>query len=323
MNETILELQSVEKHFPVKSIFQKSKAVHAMDDVSLTLGRGESLALVGESGSGKTTTANVIAGIYEKTSGRILFDGREPADPRIRADLLLRKRNAQLIFQDPFSSLNPTHTIRQILERPLIIHGIVKNRNELPAALESLLRQVGLDPAKEYLDRFPHELSGGQRQRVNIARTFAVDPKIVLADEPTSMLDVSIRMGVMNMMLKLKEEKGISYLYITHDLAGARYMCSRIAIMYAGMIVEIGPTEEVISQAAHPYLRLLKAASPAPEAGFTRQRIAAKGEIPSLMEPPSGCRFHPRCPYATPACRTEPPAMRDLGGGHHVRCVLF
>lgn len=323
MSETVLELSGVGKRFPLRSFAGKGRAVHAMDDVSFSLARGESLALVGESGSGKTTTASVIARLYERSSGSLRLDGEEARPFRSRAESLKYRKRVQMIFQDPFGSLNPTHTIRQILERPFLIHGLVAGRAELQERLEETLEKVGLSPAGDYLDRFPHELSGGQRQRVNIARTFAVEPKIVLADEPTSMLDVSIRMGVMNMMLALKEEKDVSYLYITHDLAGARYMCTRIAVMYAGMIVEIGPTEEVISQACHPYLRLLKVSSPAPEAGFARERIVAKGEIPSLIDPPSGCRFHPRCPQAKPECSGLVPAMRDLGGGHLVRCVLF
>jgi len=323
MSDSVLELASVGKHFPVKAMSGHGRVVHAMDDVSFSLGRGESLALVGESGSGKTTTASVIARIYERSSGSLSFEGVETRPFRNRRESLAHKKNVQMIFQDPFGSLNPTHTIRQILERPFLIHGLVNGRGEAQERLEETLEKVGLSPAGDYLDRFPHELSGGQRQRVNIARTFAVEPRIVLADEPTSMLDVSIRMGVMNMMLALMEEKKVSYLYITHDLAGARYMCSRIAVMYAGMIAEIGPTEEVISRACHPYLRLLKASSPAPEAGFAREKMPATGEIPSLIDPPSGCRFHPRCPHSKPVCKAEVPAMRDLGGGHLVRCVLY
>lgn len=323
MSDTVLELASVSKHFPIRSLRSYGKAVHAMDDVSFSLARGESLALVGESGSGKTTTASVIARIYEKSSGRLSFRGEEARPFRNRTEALGHKKNVQMIFQDPFGSLNPTHTIREILERPFLIHGLAKGRAELEERLVAILEQVGLSPAAEYLRRYPHELSGGQRQRVNIARTFAVEPEIVLADEPTSMLDVSIRMGIMNMMLALKESRGVSYLYITHDLAGARYMCSRIAVMYAGMIMEIGPTEEVISKTCHPYVELLKEASPSPESGFARKRTPAKGEIPSLIDPPSGCRFHPRCPRATAACSAAIPAMRDLGNGHLVRCVLY
>lgn len=323
MSGPALELRCVSKHFPLRSLANYGKSVHAMDDVSLELARGGSLALVGESGSGKTTTASVIARLYERDSGDLVVDG-EPARPfRDRRESLAYKKKVQLIFQDPFGSLNPTHTIRSILERPFLIHGLVRKGPELEERLADTLEQVGLSPAKEYLRRFPHELSGGQRQRVNIARTFAVEPSIVLADEPTSMLDVSIRMGVMNMMLDLKERKGVSYLYITHDLAGARYMCGSIAVMYAGMIMESGPTDSVIADALHPYVRLLKSASPAPEEGLSRQRLVAKGEIPSLIDPPSGCRFHPRCPFAKKECSEAVPPLKDLGGGRKVRCVLY
>lgn len=322
MSALALELKHVSKHFPLRSLTGYGKVVHAMDDVSLTLEAGGSLALVGESGSGKTTTASVIARLYERDSGELIVDGEPARSFRNRAESLAYKRKVQLIFQDPFGSLNPTHRIRSILERPFLIHGLAKVGSDLEAMLRDILEQVGLTPAADYLDRFPHELSGGQRQRVNIARTFAAGPSIVLADEPTSMLDVSIRMGVMNMMLDLKDRKGVSYLYITHDLAGARYMCGTIAVMYAGMIMEIGATEDVIGRALHPYVKLLKSASPAPESGLARTRLEAKGEIPSLITPPSGCRFHPRCPYAKPECREAVPELRDLGGGRKVRCIL-
>ncbi len=319
---TVLELRSVSKHFPIRSFSTFGKAVHAMDDVSFDLGAGESLALVGESGSGKTTTASVIARIYGHNEGKLLVDGQEIEGFSGRGDELAYKKKVQLIFQDPFGSLNPTHTIKSILERPFVIHGLANSKAEREDKLVEILELVGLTPPEEYLRRFPHELSGGQRQRVNIARTFATDPRIVLADEPTSMLDVSIRMGIMNMMLDLKERRGVSYLYITHDLAGARYMCSRIAVMYAGMIQEIGPVDEVIRDALHPYVKLLKSASPAPEEGLNRPRLVTKGEIPSLIEPPTGCRFHPRCPYAKKECSEAVPPLRDLGGGRKVRCIL-
>ncbi len=322
MSAKALELRGVVKHFPLRSLMSYGKSVHAMDDVSFTLESGGSLALVGESGSGKTTTASVIARLYERDSGELIVDG-EPAKPfRNRSESLAYKRKVQLIFQDPFGCLNPTHRIRSILERPFLIHGLADGASDLEAKLRGILEQVGLTPAEDFLDRFPHELSGGQRQRINIARTFAAGPSIVLADEPTSMLDVSIRMGVMNMMLDLKERNGVSYLYITHDLAGARYMCTTIAVMYAGMIMEIGSTEDVIGQALHPYVKLLKSASPAPESGLTRTRLEAKGEIPSLIAPPVGCRFHPRCPHVRPECREAVPELRDVGGGRKVRCIL-
>lgn len=334
----ILELDSVCKHFPIRSFGKFGRHVHAMDDVSFSLSRGESLALVGESGSGKTTTASVIARLYGHTSGRIRTAGLDATPFRSRTEELEYRKNVQMIFQDPFGSLNPTHTIRSILERPILIHGLAGPRSgrktRLDGLLHGILEKTGLTPPDEYLRRFPHELSGGQRQRVNIARTFAIKPAIVLADEPTSMLDVSIRMGIMNMMLDLKEEEGVSYLYITHDLAGARYMCQRIAVMYAGMIVEIGPTDEVITRALHPYVRLLKSASPQPHARLSglpgkpggpgeRVRLEIPGEIPSLIDPPRGCRFHPRCPFAKAVCRDQIPSMRDVGEGHLVRCVLF
>lgn len=322
MNDSILELNHVSKHFRLSGIRNRGKIVHAMDDVCLSLHRGESLALVGESGSGKTTTASVVAGMYEKTTGEILLDGELVRPFRNRAESLKYKKRIQMIFQDPFASLNPTHTIRSILERPFLIHNLAKDKDDLETRLAESLEQVGLSPASEYLRRFPHELSGGQRQRVNIARTFAVEPEIVLADEPTSMLDVSIRIGIMNMMLELKEKKQVSYLYITHDLAGARYMSTRIAVMYAGMIMEVGPTEEVIRNALHPYVRLLKASAPAPQESEREEQVVAKGDIPSLVSPPSGCRFHTRCPYAKDICSAEVPALRDVGFGHLVRCVL-
>ncbi len=322
MIDTVLELKGVTKHFRLPGLRNIGKIVHAMDNVDLTLARGESLALVGESGSGKTTTASVVAGLYEKTEGEILLDGEPMKAFRGRAESLAYKKRVQMIFQDPFASLNPTHTIRAILERPFLIHGLVKDSVDLERRLRESLEQVGLSPAEEYLPRFPHELSGGQRQRVNIARTFAVSPEVVLADEPTSMLDVSIRIGIMNMMLDLKEKNRVSFLYITHDLAGARYMSTRIAVMYAGMIMETGPTEEVIANAVHPYVRLLKASAPAPQEGVRVEEIEAKGDIPSLVKPPSGCRFSTRCPYAKDVCFKAIPVARDIGNGHLVRCVL-
>lgn len=323
MTKTILELHRVSKHFRLSGLRNRGKIVHAMDDVDLELYQGESLALVGESGSGKTTTASVIAGMYEKTSGEILLEGHPVRSPRNRAESLAYKKRVQMIFQDPFASLNPTHTIRAILERPFLIHGLASRGPGLESRLSEALEQVGLSPASEYLRRFPHELSGGQRQRVNIARTFAVEPEVILADEPTSMLDVSIRIGIMNMMLDLKERKRVSFLYITHDLAGARYMSGRIAVMYAGMIMEAGPTEEVIANALHPYVRLLKASAPAPQEGPRGDVAKVQGEIPSLVAPPPGCRFHTRCPYAKKICAEEVPGMRDVGNDHRVRCVLF
>jgi len=336
MTEEILRLESVSKHFPIRSFRRFGEVVHAMDDVSFILRKGEVLALVGESGSGKTTTASVIAQLYPITSGVIrLADPRSPngfqsvSRKLSGKELLSYRKRVQMIFQDPFGSLNPTHTIEHILSRPYLIHDKVVRENEgekrkaaLKRQLQQLLRSVGLEPPQQFLDKFPHELSGGQRQRVNIARTFSIEPEIVLADEPTSMLDVSIRISIMNMMLAFQEERQMSFLYITHDLAGARYMAQRIVVMYAGMIMEIGTSDEVVQRSAHPYTKLLRSAAPAPEEGLMRKRLITQGDIPSLIHPPSGCRFHPRCPYVMAQCSKTIPPLKEVESGHSIRCFL-
>lgn len=322
MRDTVLEMVNVTKHFPVHSFRRFGEVVHAMDEISFTLEKGEILALVGESGSGKTTTASVIARLYPPTSGMIKLD-REEIKPRLNREALLAyRKRVQMIFQDPFGALNPTQTMEHILARPFIIHRLAHGKKEIRDRLDNLLCSVGLEPPGQFLHKFPHELSGGQRQRVNIARTFSVNPEIVLADEPTSMLDVSIRMSIMNMMLNLQEQMHVSYLYITHDLAGARYMANRIAVMYAGMIMEIGPSDEVIQHAYHPYTQLLKSAAPSPEEGLGRKRLTTKGDIPSLIHPPSGCRFHPRCPFSKEICSQEILPMKQVGKNHFGRCIL-
>jgi len=322
MGENILEIKNINKHFPIKSFRGYGQYVHAMDDVSFSLKKGEVLSIVGESGSGKTTTANVIAGLYEPTSGEVYFEGSLVPRKMHRKKELDYRKKVQMIFQDPFSSLNPTHTIFSILERPFKIHKLASGKKNLRNEISKLLETVGLEPAEQYIDKFPHELSGGQRQRVNIARTFSVNPELILADEPTSMLDVSIRMSIMNMMLDYRDEKGISYIYITHDLAGARYMADRIAVMYAGMLMEIGTAEDVINSTFHPYTKLLKSAAPSPEEGLNRPKLTTKGDIPSLINPPGGCRFHPRCPYYKDECSKEIPGMKEVSKGHFARCIL-
>jgi len=321
-DDIILELKHVNKYFPVHTFRSYGLAVHAMDDVSFQLRRGEILSIVGESGSGKTTTANVISRLYIQTAGEVLFENQPLPEKMSKREEIEYRKKVQMIFQDPFSSLNPTHTIASILSRPFVIHKLAKGKKKIREAIKNLLIQVGLEPPEQFIDKFPHELSGGQRQRVNIARTFSVNPELVLADEPTSMLDVSIRMSIMNIMLDLKEQKGMTYLYITHDLAGARYMSQNIAVMYAGMIMEIGSATQVINETFHPYTKLLKSAAPAPEMGLKRERLITKGDIPSLVNPPSGCRFHPRCPFAKEICSKEIPQMKKVDEGHYARCVL-
>lgn len=322
MSDKILELKEVSMYFSVKKFGRKEKYVHAMDDISFSLYKGEILAIVGESGSGKTTTANVVAKLHQPTSGKIYFDGEDIYAKKIRKNNLQYRKNVQMIFQDPFGALNPTHTIRSILERPFIIHDLA-DRNNVEEKIKDVLIEVGLEPPEQFIDKFPHELSGGQLQRINIARAISVEPVLLLADEPTSMLDVSIRIIIMNMIKKFREEDNISYLYITHNLAGARYIADRIGVMYAGMLMELGPADKIIQNAYHPYTKLLRSAAPQPEKGFKDSQLTTQGEIPSLINPPSGCRFHPRCPKVMPECSKKIPEMVKIDDNHQVRCLLY
>jgi peptide/nickel transport system ATP-binding protein len=316
--EQLLELKNVSVYFPIRRFAAPTQYLNALRDVSLSLARGEILALVGESGSGKTTTAKVVAKLYRPTQGEVLFKGWDIFQQR--GGDKEYKKSVQMIFQNPYEVLNPTHRIESILERPFKIHGLA-TRREIRVKVEELLASVGLEPAEKYLPKFPHELSGGERQRINIARAISVEPELLLADEPTSMLDVSIKMIIMNLLKRFREERNISLLYITHDLAGAKYLADRIAVLYAGMLVEMGPARAVIHAAYHPYTQLLRAAAPQPEQGFRQGRLPAKGDIPSLINPPPGCRFHPRCPLAGPQCAREVPELEEVAPGHLVRCL--
>jgi peptide/nickel transport system ATP-binding protein len=320
-DEILLELKCVTKHFRIHEFLKKPEYVHAMDDVSFKIRRGEILSIVGESGSGKTTTAKLVAKIHRADSGEIKFKGKSIYDEGTAKDRLSYKKRVQMIFQDPFASLNPTHTIKAIMSRPFIIHGLTEKKN-IYSGIHEILKKVGMDPPEQFMNKFPHELSGGQRQRINIARVISINPALVLADEPTSMLDVSIRMIIMNMMKKFRDEQGISYLYITHDLAGARYISDRIAVMYAGMVMEIGKSDEVIQKAHHPYTQLLRSAAPQPEKQFRNTRLTTRGDLPSLINPPPGCRFNPRCPKAEPECSGKIPELTEVKPDHLVRCIL-
>lgn len=322
MTDKLLQLDNATKHFIVRRFLRSNQRVRAMENINLEIGKGEILSLVGESGSGKSTTAKVIVKIHPITSGKILFKDRDIYNGYYDKASKEYKQEVQMIFQDPFGSLNPTHTIRSILKRPFLIHDICSS-GEVDMYMKQKLKEVGLEPPGQFLDKFPHELSGGQLQRVNIARAMAVEPELLLADEPTSMLDVSIRINMMNKMIELKEKNDISYLYITHNLAGARYIADRIAVLYAGLLVEVGPAEKIIQNTLHPYTRLLKKAAPQPEKGFTEEKMNLSTEIPSLINPPSGCRFHPRCEYKKPECNGKIPDMREENEGHFVRCYLY
>jgi peptide/nickel transport system ATP-binding protein len=314
----VLALGNLRKTFTVG---RAGRTVTAVQDLTLSIQKGEVLGLVGESGSGKTTVARLVAQLYPRSGGTMRLAGRDVPAGLSGKGLRRLRRDVQVIFQDPFSSLNALHTIGYILSRPLRVHGLAR-RSEVDARVVQLLERVGLTPGAEYARKRPHELSGGQRQRVGIARALAVQPQLILADEPTSMLDVSIRLDIMNLLLDLRERDGLSFLFITHDLAGARYMCDRIAVMYAGHLVELGPAGRVIEDPQHPYTRLLRSAAPKPEAGLAPERVEARGEVPDLAHLPPGCPFEPRCPLARPECRAGVPALVEIEPGHHSRCVL-
>src|SRR6266516_5714571 len=322
----ILEAVHLRKYFQLRGIklFGPKNVVHAVEDTSLALYPGRALALVGESGSGKTTIARLLARLYEPTSGSILFRGKP-----VQRSLALKeyRHHVQLVFQDPFSSLNPVHDVRYHLSRPLRIHGQVHNGEQEKEQALSLLRRVSLSPAEQFITKYPHQLSGGQRQRVAIARSLAPHPEVLLADEPVSMLDVSIRLDVLNLLLHLKDEEHLALLFITHDIASARYFAEDTLVMYAGQMVEGGPSDEVIQRPEHPYTQLLISAAPDPdrigEDGKSTQSLPARGGIPSLINPPTGCRFHPRCPHAMPVCSQRFPGRTDLGGGHWTHCFLY
>ena len=319
----LLDVRKLTKHFPVSAILGKH-LVHAVEEASFTVERGQVVALVGESGSGKSTTVRLVARLIPATSGEVYFHGVDVLKTESKGASLAYRRKVQMIFQDPFSSLNSVHTIEHHLARPLIVHKVSHNRSHLHNLVLELLNTVGLLPAQEMARRYPHQLSGGQRQRVAIARALAVDPELILADEPISMLDVSIRMGILNLIEQLKEERGIAYVYITHDLASARYIGDKTMVMYAGHMVEGGESEELMKNPAHPYTQVLLAAVPDPHAGLrTKKEIQARGEVPSLIDPPPGCPFLPRCTSPTDLCRQEMPPVTQLGGEHWVRCYLY
>jgi peptide/nickel transport system ATP-binding protein len=317
-----LEVQGLTKHFPVSGgrLFARRGHCHAVDDVTFALRPGTITALVGESGSGKSTVARILARLYEPTAGTIVFGGEDVTRRTRRRELLDYRSRVQLIFQDPFGSLNPVKTVLHHLERPLRIHKIVP-RKQVEERVHELLRTVGLVPPDEIAAKYPHELSGGQRQRVAIARALAVEPTVLLADEPISMLDVSIRIGILNLMLRLKEERNLAFLYVTHDIASARYVADEMLVMYAGQIVEHGPTEEVLQSPLHPYTRLLLSAVPNPATGLRKQRIAArKGLASAAVDPPDACRFVSRCPLAVSVCSQVTPMLVDAEPAHWARC---
>jgi oligopeptide transport system ATP-binding protein len=319
----LLEVRNLVKHFPVGGGFLTGTraVVRAVDGVSFTIGRGETLGLVGESGCGKTTAGRCILRLEQATSGSVLFEGRDltTADERELREL---RRKIQVIFQDPYSSLNPRMTVGQIIAEPLAVHGIVASGAARRARVNDLLRRVGLLP--QHAHRYPHELSGGQRQRVGIARALAMEPALIICDEPVSALDVSIQAQIINLLEDLQAEFGLTYLFIAHDLAVVRHISDRVAVMYLGKIVELANRQDLYDDPLHPYTKALLAAVPIPdpELEARRARVVLGGEVPSPLNPPAGCVFHPRCPIAIERCRGEIPPLREVKPGHWAACIL-
>jgi peptide/nickel transport system ATP-binding protein len=315
----LLETVDLSRHFKLGGLFS-TQVLHAVDDVSLTIGERELVSLVGESGSGKSTIARLLAVLYRPTKGEIRYRGRSVQSLHSRRDLLHYRSQVQMVFQDPYSSMNPVFRVSHGVLRNLKLHRPDLNAAERRAEAERVFTLVGLTPAAEMLRKFPYEMSGGQRQRVGFAQAVAVRPKLILADEPVSMLDVSIRAGILNLMTDLREREGVSILYITHDIASARYVADRIMVMYAGHIVEAGPTEAVLADPRHPYTQLLLSAVPDPKEPITVSTSAAVGEPPKVVNPVEGCRFRERCPLAIEICGRVTPRLRTMAAAHTAAC---
>ena len=319
MSETLLRTVGLTRHFRVGKLLS-GQTLHAVDDVNLTIGKGEIVALVGESGSGKSTIARLLAQVYKPTSGEIYFEGQPLSRLRSRKQRLAYSSDVPMVFQDPYSSINPAYRVAHGIARAIRLHRRGLGRQGRRIEVERVLDAVGLVPPGAAARKFPYELSGGQRQRVGFAQALAFRPKLIIADEPVSMLDVSIRVGVLNLMSELRDREGVSFLYITHDVASARYIADRVLVMYAGHLVEEGATEEVLQRPKHPYTQLLLSAVPDPRAPLGVSDTTDVGEPPKVINPKEGCRFRHRCPYAIDICETVTPLLRELGSGRLVAC---
>lgn len=323
--DIILEVKNLKKYFRAgrPGWFSRHESfVHAVDDVDLQLHRGEVIALVGESGCGKSTLSLTLMGLEEATEGSIIFAGVDITHAGNQERKKFRQR-IQMVFQDPYESLNPTQTIEEIVTEPLIVHGLTPKHDERRERVKRALEDSGLKPAEDYLHRFPHQLSGGQRQRVVIAGALVLEPHLLLADEPVSMLDVSIRAEIINLLADLRRSRGISVIFITHDLGTVGYFADRVAVMYLGRIVELGATQDVLKNPQHPYTKALLSVIPVPNPRLRKKRIILEGETPNPIELPSGCRFHPRCPVAMDVCKQSDPRLMSVSDSHHAACLLL
>jgi len=324
MTESLVRVENLVKHFPIRRgiVFERVVgAVRAVDGISFDIEKGETLGLVGESGCGKTTAGRTMLGLYPATSGKTVIDGYSVHDAK-GSDQMHIRRKAQMIFQDPYASLNPRWTVNAIVSEPLRVHRLLTNQQERDARVKDLLELVGLNA--RHINRFPHEFSGGQRQRIGIARALASDPLFIVCDEPISALDVSIQAQVVNLLEKLQDQLGLTYLFVAHDLSMVRHICDRVAVMYLGVIVEIAERNELYENPLHPYTKALLTAVPVPDPRRerARKRTILTGDVPSPINPPSGCRFHPRCPVAVEKCKSVVPEWREAAPQHWVACHL-
>ena len=322
MSNTLVQIEHLQQYFPAGGYGKRKKYIQAVDDVSFTIDRGETLGLVGESGCGKTTTGRTLLRLYEPTGGRFVYDNDVifDVDKKIYADMLPYRKKMQIVFQDPYASLDPRMTVGDIVGEAIDVHKLAANKKERYDIIIEMLRRVGLN--SEHANRYPHEFSGGQRQRVGIARALAVNPEFIVCDEPISALDVSIQAQVINMFEDLQNQLGVAYLFIAHDLLVVQHISNRIAVMYLGHVVELADANELMSDPKHPYTQSLLSAVPIPDPRTARKknRIVLEGDVPSPLNMPSGCPFRTRCRYATEQCAMERPELTDRGGGHMVAC---
>lgn len=314
----LLRIENLKKYFPVKMGFMKYNQVQAVEDVSITINKGETLGLVGESGCGKTTLGRAILRLVEPTSGKIFYEGKDIT----HGNMLPYRRKMQIIFQDPSASLDPRMTVAEIVGEAIDIHKLANSKKDRSDRIQLLLTQVGLN--SEHANRYPHEFSGGQQQRIGIARAMAVEPEFIVCDEPVSALDVSIQSQIVNMLEDMQKDLGLTYLFIAHDLSVVKHISNRIGVMYLGNLVELGDKNEITKFPLHPYTKTLLSAIPVPDPKMsrTRKRIVLEGDIPSPMNPPSGCRFHTRCPYAVKQCSEQIPEFREMAPNHYVACHI-